>query len=141
MKIRHSKFYCIIDRNFKTSGMDPALAFAINSCINETASIIVKFVGKLNEIRVFKRKCERLGKEITVFHQLLDSKREAVKTLQTLREFEACVTRAEEFVNKCVLWNVVNISLEVFVRHEYPSLMKKLYGLREVFVLDSVVSF
>jgi 3-methyladenine DNA glycosylase AlkD len=119
--------------------MDPALDLAINACVNDTASIIAKLLKKLNEVRVFKRKCIKLGKEVAIVHQLLDSKRAAIRDLQTLQNFEACVKRVEDFVNKCKTWNVVDVSIEVFVRHGYPFLMKELYGLREVFIFDSVV--
>jgi hypothetical protein len=119
--------------------MGPELALAIEACVIETSSLIVSLVKKINEVRLFKKKCSRLGREAVLLHQLLDSKRSAVRGLQTIHNFKFCIRKVEDFVDSCRTWSISTVGLEVFVRHEYSSLVTELNALRDVFIFDSVV--
>ncbi|KAF8854351.1 hypothetical protein BDZ45DRAFT_676994 [Acephala macrosclerotiorum] len=118
--------------------MDAPLGLAIESCVVETSSLIIALIKKINEVRVFKDKCIKLYKEVSLLHELLDRKRSAVGTLHTIHSFKSCIRKVENFVDSCRTWSISTVGLEVFVRHEYPSLLKELNALRDIFVFDSV---
>lgn len=120
--------------------MEPALALAIDSCVNESSAIISSVIRKINEVRVFKRKCEKLRGDAETLTKLLERRKSAVDSLQTLQNLENCLQGVKNFVESCTSLNVVNVGFEVFVRRKYPALRKELHELREIFVFESVVS-
>lgn len=120
--------------------MDPALAIAIDTCVTESTALVIKTIRKLNEVRVFKRKCAKLGNDAFTLTELLDKRRSAVDSLQSLQALKECLQRVSSFVESCAALNLVGVSMEVFVKRTYPSLRKELSALREMFLFESVVS-
>jgi len=119
--------------------MGPELALAIETCATESTSIIISIISKINEVRKFKSKCTKLGKQAQVLAVLLKNNKTAVETFQTLEEFKACLRRIDDFVSSCKSMNVLDVSLEVFVKCTYPSLLKKVNALKDIFLLEAVV--
>ena len=120
--------------------MDPALALAINACVNENTAIINRIIQKIREVRMFKNKCATLGEHAQLLQALLRKHRSAVESFQTLTGFYACLERIEAFVSSCKSLSVLDVSLEVFVKRTYPALLKEISALKNIFLLESVVS-
>jgi hypothetical protein len=119
--------------------MGPELALAIDACVTESSALLVSLVKKVNEVRNFKKKCRKLQNHAKILVQLLDKNRSAVKSLQSLQEFDACLKRINGFVDTVSEFNWIDSTWEVFWKHTYRSLTKQIASVKEIFVLESVV--
>jgi hypothetical protein len=121
--------------------MPAELALAIDSCVTETTSLVVVIFKKIREVVKFKGKCKKLGKEATHLQFLLESHRDAIKDLQTLAEFRKCFADIEKFVESCTKRNAAQVMWEVLYTRDFPAIQKRISALKDVFLLESVVSF
>jgi hypothetical protein len=121
--------------------MPADLVLAIESCVTETTGLIIAIFKKLREIAQFKGKCKKLAKEAKHLQFLLEKRSDAIKDLQTLAEFRKCFTDIEKFVESCTKRNTAQAVLEVLYTGYYPAIWKRISGLKDTFLLESVVSF
>lgn len=121
--------------------MGPELALAIDTCATESSALVITIIKKVGEVRKFKSKCVKLGKDALVIQQLLGKNKSAIESLQTLADIQGCLYRIQSFVDSCTSYNVLNVTYEVFVKRTYTALRKEVYALREIFLFESVVGF
>lgn len=119
--------------------MTPELALAIDACASDSAALIVKLIKKINEVRVFKRKCGQLGAEAKLLNKTLTKNKASIKDFETLERFSTCLDRIEKFVESCTSMGYTEISWEVFFKHEFRRLRKEALALRALFTFESVV--
>lgn len=120
--------------------MGPELALAIDACASESSMIIVSIIRKINEVNHLKGKCTELGREAQSILSILWKNKHAIQSLQTLQEFKACLDGVDAFVTSAKTFTWASSAKEVFWNRSYRSLRSRLAALREVFVLESVVS-
>jgi hypothetical protein len=121
--------------------MPAELALAIESCVIETASLVVVIFKKIREVVKFKGKCKKLGKEAKHLQFLLEKRSDAIKDLQTVSEFRKCFADIEKFVESCTKWNTAQVMWEVLYTRDFLAIRKRISALKDVFLLESVVSF
>jgi hypothetical protein len=121
--------------------MPADLVLAIDSCVTETTGLIIVIFKKLREVAQFKGKCKKLAKEAKHLQFLLEKRSDAIKDLRTLAEFRKCFTDIEKFVESCTKRNTAQVVWEVLYTGDYPAICKKISGLKDTFLLESVVRF
>jgi hypothetical protein len=121
--------------------MPAELGLAIDSCVTETTSLVVVIFKKIREVVKFKGKCKKLGKEAKHLQFLLEVRSNAIKDLQTVAEFRTCFADIENFVESCTKRNTAQVVWEVLYTRDFPAIRKRISALKDVFLLESVVSF
>jgi hypothetical protein len=120
--------------------MGPELALAIDACMTESSPMVISIVKKVNEVRKFKGKCVKLGREATVLLQLLEINKSAIKSIQTIQDFKACLNGINAFAEASKTFTWIDSTKEVFWKNTYHTLRKQIAALKEVFIFESVVS-
>jgi hypothetical protein len=120
--------------------MDPGLALAVNSCVNDSISTVAFIIQKIKEVVHFKKKCVNLGEQAQILNGLLRKHRTAVTTFQSLKDFEACLKEIEDFVDICKAYTVLEVTWDVIILRKYPKVKVKIAGVKEMFMFESVAS-
>jgi hypothetical protein len=121
--------------------VDPALALAINACVNDSAAIVSRIAKKVKELIIFKKKCLDLYDHAELLRRLLERHQSEINSFETLGQFTKCLTDIEQFVGDCKKWHPLGgIAVEVLFKHRYQQLMKDLAAAKDAFALESFVS-
>jgi hypothetical protein len=83
---------------------------AISASINGSAELTVKIGKEISEVRTFKR---------TVVASFAAKHRAATDIFDTVHNSEACLQEIDTLVSKCQAFNMLGLTLEVFVTRNY----------------------
>jgi len=117
-----------------------SLGFAIDACVNDSTVIVFMIGKKIHEVVKFKEKCRELHREAELLSRLLNKHRSAIESFSTIDDFDQCLKDIEKFVNKSTENSIFGTAIEVVIKHEYPAILKRVARLKDMFLLESVVS-
>jgi hypothetical protein len=119
--------------------MGPELVLAIDACITESSALVVDIGKKVAQIVKLKKQCRRLGEDAKVLEQMLNKRRAAIQSIETLQDFQQCLENINAFVQSCQTYGPLDRVLEVLWRKKYPALKKEVSAVKEVFIFESIV--
>lgn len=121
--------------------VEPALALAIDACVNDSVAIVWRIGKKVTEIIFFKKRCLGLYDHAELLRRILERNKSEINNFETLVRFTKCLTDIEQFVDDCQKSHTLGgITVEVLFKHRYQRLMRDLAAAKDVFALESSVS-
>jgi hypothetical protein len=121
--------------------VEPALALAIDGCVNDSVAIVWRIGKKVKEVIVFKKRCLDLYDHAKHLRRLLERHKSEINNFETLGEFTKCLTDIKQFVVDCQKLHLLGgVTVEVLFKHRYQRLLKELAAAKDVFALESFVS-
>lgn len=120
--------------------MGPELALAIDACVTETTSLLVKILKTADEVRHHKEKCLALGTEARSLQRLLEKHRSNIRTLETVKQFNALFRDIDDFVVLSKTWTIVGATIDALFGHRFRKLMDRSKKIKQSFTLEAIVS-
>ncbi|KAH8753766.1 kinase-like domain-containing protein [Hyaloscypha sp. PMI_1271] len=118
--------------------VEPALALAIDACVNDSVAIVWRIGKKVKEIIFFKKRCLGLYDHAELLRRILERNKSEINNFETLVQFTKCLTDIEQFVDGCQKSHTLGgITVEVLFKHRYQRLMRDLAAAKDVFALES----
>jgi hypothetical protein len=121
--------------------VDPALALAIDGCVNDSVSIVWRIGKKVKQVIEFKTRCLDLYDHAKLLRRLLERHQSEINNFETLGGFTKCLTDIEHFVDDCQKLRLLGgVVAEVLFKRRYQQLLKDLTAAKDIFALESFVS-